>query len=224
MPWRTLFHFKFFVRSWLCGFFGCFLFRFCRAVLRVILTERVSFQSEPNSGEHVLLEALGRSQDPLLRHLAFEDLCTLTRFSPARRQFFWREPKGEHWVQLLNLCCDNIDNVTTSIYELKVFAQEQKEWEKIPEPFYYKWYRRLFVPFPIEDPFAEEQLKLWAIEGIPFCLTDKSNFLDGLSRNEGGHLWSHSEHQWIGDFDSQSVGMLFGSGGISTQFRMASIR
>jgi len=161
--------------SFLCGLFVSILFEISNLLIHIVLTERTHFISQTNRDEELLIAGLSEKQNSYIQHLAFLDLKTVSYYSKQRRENIFRDVSGKTWTQILNRCCDVVDNITTSILDIKneetkpkvapVIPKTSSPWDIVP-PSLKIAYKNFFnnKKSLLRDPFEDIQLQIWSIE------------------------------------------------------------
>eukprot|EP00241_Pyramimonas_parkeae_P002397 CAMPEP_0114238200 /NCGR_PEP_ID=MMETSP0058-20121206/7798_1 /TAXON_ID=36894 /ORGANISM="Pyramimonas parkeae, CCMP726" /LENGTH=453 /DNA_ID=CAMNT_0001350295 /DNA_START=226 /DNA_END=1587 /DNA_ORIENTATION=- len=104
------------LRHHLCNLAVGGLVSFCWAasfhVLEVLLTEHHMFLSTDSGATsemhcRTLITAMSASNDPLVQHLAYQDMCHVAQQTPHtawRRKAVFESPSGQAWTELVTLC------------------------------------------------------------------------------------------------------------------------
>ena len=158
------------VRLFLISFFLGSSFYFPNHIYEIIHTQL--FQLESN-GTSYLLDALSNISSPFISYLAYLDLHYLSHWSVQRRSYFYGDTTGDSWKRLLNLICDRIDSISTSIYKLK--QKKELIYSNNTSSLQYNYgslgsvqrkLDNLLKKNQLENPLEDLQLYIWAIESI----------------------------------------------------------
>lgn len=95
-------------------------------LLEIFLTQWKSFEVGPHKAQNqdakqptTLIDALTMDQIPIIQHLAYHDLASLSSMDPSRRStlFVLSQPGGHpyHWNSVTSRCLELIDKLSTSL-------------------------------------------------------------------------------------------------------------
>jgi nucleoporin NDC1 len=156
------------IRLLLIGTFLGASFYFPNHIYEIIHTQLFQFES---NGTSYLLDALSYMSSPFIQYLAYLDLHHLAHWSPQRRSYFYGDTTGDSWRRLLNLVCDRVDSISTSIYKLKyaknvTFPVPNGQISSGTLGSLQRRLDNLLKKNRVENPLEDLHLYVWAIEAI----------------------------------------------------------